>query len=640
MRKLYILTAASVLSVAACGGGDSEDGNLIPPPPGPSDELALCSGSITGLTSQTTKTDIQFWLESRYRAGQPVSIIATLPDNQHTRYQWRQLTGPGVELVNGQSPVLGMELPQSGDYQFELTVERAGLTQTAAVSITAAAQDPNGLNIRLDHQVAEGDGISLRLDDTGNSAAADWCQVSGPTVKVDLSETERPIMSAPYVSQDSLVHIRATRGSQQDDVYLLITNEPTAASDALFDPPLARVHPFSSQSPYANALSKCIYNTQVTLAQCTVNELPLIGQQTSTPDIDTIMDRVLVSHDWMGDNFKAFLQTKDPRGDFVHLLKSVTAVVISYDIRPSFYWVATGAIYLDPNDLWLTPAQRDTINEAPDYRTGFGNDLQFLMPWRYVKNNDYASQYFSPAVRVDRTLDDIEPDLASLLYHELAHANDFFPTSIHADISERTLYDAFVRRNQQKQLISDQLTRDYPLRSEEMRALAQVRFMGETASNTQKAYLPADVTGFFSADIASDFYAYSTPQEDAAMLFEEAMMSHRLGIQRDVAVTNAPDDATAATVIVDWGQRGRIGESSLEDRAALVLEQMIPGIDGPTLVRNLPPPLPMRPGVSWGANLQLDPMPNLAPVSGFSQGRSKVQPPLRFSGDRHRQTRQ
>ena len=116
----------------------------------------------------------------------------------------------------------------------------------------------------------------------------------------------------------------------------------------------------------------------------------MIGQQSPHPDIDAIMNSVFVSHDWMGDNFKSFLQAKDPQGDFVDLLKSVTAVVISYDIRPSFYWVATGAIYPDPTDLWLTPSQRDTLNEAADYRTGYGNDLNFR---QYVKNNNYASAH-------------------------------------------------------------------------------------------------------------------------------------------------------------------------------------------------------------------------------------------------------
>ncbi|MGS0729032.1 hypothetical protein ACVBKF_22725, partial [Shewanella sp. 0m-11] len=242
---------------------------------------------------------------------------------------------------------------------------------------------------------------------------------------------------------------------------------------------------------------------------CNISRLPLIGQKSGI-DKQAILDRVLVSHQWMGENFEHFLENLDPNSDFATLLQSVTAVVISYDVRPSFYWVVTGAIYLDPNDLWLLAQERDTINEAPDYRSAFGNDLNFLMPWRYVKNNSYTSYITPRNVRVDRTAEQMMPDLASLLYHELAHANDFFPNSVHASLSGPTLLDDYFRRSDAKQLVSDQLTALYPLNSQEMTNLAEVSFKGETANDPQKAYIAADITSFFSPDRASDYYAYST----------------------------------------------------------------------------------------------------------------------------------
>ena len=50
------------------------------------------------------------------------------------------------------------------------------------------------------------------------------------------------------------------------------------------------------------------------------------------------------------------------------IMRGVTAIVISYDIRPSFYWQGTGAIYIDPERLWLTTAEQSTIDQTPDYR--------------------------------------------------------------------------------------------------------------------------------------------------------------------------------------------------------------------------------------------------------------------------------
>ena len=170
------------------------------------------------------------------------------------------------------------------------------------------------------------------------------------------------------------------------------------------------------------------------------------------------MNRVIVSHQWMGDQFKKFLENYDTNDDFKNLLRATTAVVISYDVRPSFYSPTLGAIYLDPDDLWETPAQRDTINQAPDYRAGFGAELQFEMPWRYVKDNAYAYYSYPLRYRLSRSLDDSEYSFASLLYHELAHANDFFPSTRWLTYSNSTtVYDAVVEVYNANQIVSDYL---------------------------------------------------------------------------------------------------------------------------------------------------------------------------------------
>ena len=113
------------------------------------------------------------------------------------------------------------------------------------------------------------------------------------------------------------------------------------------------------------------------------------------------------------------------------LLRATNAIVISYDIRPSFYWVATGAIYLDANNFWRTPQERDTLNTRPDYRSGFGSELDFTTSWRYVKNGAYYFPNISTANvadRLPRDVSDVEAALSYLLYHELAHAMTFSTT--------------------------------------------------------------------------------------------------------------------------------------------------------------------------------------------------------------------
>ncbi|MCU8057252.1 hypothetical protein L5L78_14265 [Shewanella sp. SM34] len=644
--KFFGFMACSGLLAACGGGGDSKPDDSVVTPP--STSLARCTDSISPLIT-TTSSSIRFQTEPNYVAGQSSTIIANIlnRDSQDLTFRWQQIDGPNIALVSQNSPVLAFDTPTSGGYRFSLHVTGSNLDATGEIGINVDPASTGVLNVRQDHQVVEGNNVSLRLGQQSELSAANisWCVASGPDLMVDVSDPFRPLFTAPTVTQDTITRLKVNanvNGNQlSDDVFVLTTSAP-AISSPYFDTPVARTHAYRPDSPYANVLANCVYSNQLN-DSCTINTLPLIGQTSSDLNHETILNRVLVSHDWMGDSFAAFLAQMDPNSDFARLLQSVTAVVISYDVRPSFYWVVTGAIYLDPNDLWLTPTQRDTINEAPDYRSNFGNDLNFVMPWRYVKDNQYASLGVPITVRANRTLAQINPDLASLLYHELAHANDFFPRSVHATLTGPRLLDDYSRRNTNKSLISDQVSKTYPLTSTEMMGLANVSFLGAAASNVQKTYQASDVSTFFSTDIASDFYAYSSTREDTAMLFEEAMMSYRYQILRDVAVTNKPAILTADSLIIDWGQRGRIAQDSLENRAALVIDEMLPELNGISLVESLPEPINMVQGQSWRqtlaispANTQLKGQSNATAINA----ESRFEAELRLSGDRHQHPQQ
>jgi hypothetical protein len=108
-------------------------------------------------------------------------------------------------------------------------------------------------------------------------------------------------------------------------------------------------------------------------------------------------------------------------------------------VRPSFYWSATGAIYLDADNLWLTPAERDVVSEVPDFRSGFDRELNYTGLWRYVVANQPALLFFNPASRLTRDLGYLDYELGSLMYHELAHANDFFPPAMRATAATNDL---------------------------------------------------------------------------------------------------------------------------------------------------------------------------------------------------------
>lgn len=336
---------------------------------------------------------------------------------------------------------------------------------------------------------------------------------------------------------------------------------------------------------------------------CTLNELPLIGQETTVPTVDDVMARVVTSHPWMADNFRQVLNRLPL--NMRRLMRSITGVVIKHDIRPSFYWSQKGAIYIDPHLLWLTQVQKADIDVRPDFRNDFGKDLQYITPWRYVKNNDYAVYYYPLDSEVQRTLDDITPALAVLLFHELAHAADVFPVSSHANLNKnQRIVDLANART--SQYLSRRANHNYPLNSQPMHGLAEVLFQGRTATQQERSFTPQQVGDHFAGDVAIDDYNYASEFEDLAMLMEELLMDFHFGIERDFAMTDKSDD-----LIVAYGTRHRIAEPVIKQKAASVLADILPEEDFSAYLAGLQGQQRLRNGVSWRDNLN----PNAGPTN-------------------------
>jgi hypothetical protein len=588
--------------------------------------LASCGGGGSSIDNTTPQTTSIVQIDDAINTHQGVDLILLDTDQDISSIVWQQTAGTNVTFLAQNSKVISFTPTTAGEYSFSVSyTTSAGASETETHSLEVLDQQ-NKVTARLSHEARAGNKVSFRasFDNTIDLSTISWTKTQGPDVALTQanSDGEKAIFfDAPDVNVDTLITFEVSAQSNgttySDKVTVLVEPaDPIDSSQVYFEDRLAKVFAYNSDSPYADQLADCVYSNELSQS-CTFNTLPLIAQEESvksavTPTVEDIMDRVVVSHQWMGDRFKDFLTNQDPHNDFKNLLRATTAVVISYDVRPSFYWAVTGAIYLDPNNFWLTPQERDTINQAPDYRAAFGNDLQFVMPWRYVKNNDYASSYIGIENRVNRTAQDSLYRLASLMYHELAHANDFLPSTqwlIHNDNS--TVLEAACKWDgdnctNTKSLV---LSQSYPLSSAQMYALGTVSFKGETANATQKAYMPSDIASFFTPDKANDFYAYSSIREDYAMLFEELMMKSRYAIDRDVAITNQPtgDVVYSSDYIVEWGQRGRIGESTIKPRVLYSARNVLPEFDSTTAIDSLAAPIPMVMGKNWYESLTISP---------------------------------
>ena len=600
------LFASTMLLLQACGGGDSSTSSDSTP-----DEF----------TPDTTKTGI-IAFDNATNISQPVDLFLYYPDDTISNITWQQTAGNSVTFHAGNSKGIAFTPEVAGEYSFQVNFTRNGSNEQLVHSFTVG-NDVSQIAARLGHAVLEGNDVSLRVSLANSSITNDsikWQQISGPTITFSepTDGNTAIFFNAPAVNADSLVEFKVSASdasnSYEDTVAVLIENAATISTDSntAYDARLANVHAYNRGSPYANVLANCVYKNTIDFrTTCRLNELPLIAQDTLTPTINDIMDRVVVSHDWMGQRFQEFLKNYDNHGDFKNLLRATTAIVISYDVRPSYYWAVTGAIHLDPNNLWLTPDERDTINQAPDFRASFGDSLNFVMPWRYVKNNNYASFFYPEDSRVTRDASDGADNLAALMYHELAHANDYFPKSSWQSLqSSDRILDAANKIIESTGIQSSLLATALPLNGGEMYRLAQVRYQGETATAAEQSYSPSDVAGFFSPEHAPHFYNYSSEREDYAMLFDELMMKVRFNVDRDIAITNQPQSAEEE-YIVTWGQRGRIGEANIKPRVEYVTRRILPEYTTVSQdINNLEAPIAMQTGKTWAENLAISPTVN------------------------------
>ena len=615
-RALATLVVGSLLG--ACGGGGGSSATTSP---------------ATIPTTIPTSTDcvVRIVADSTVAAGKTAGATVQACSGVMSDISWVQESGPLVELQASRAATVAFEPASGGTVRLRADVVLAdGKTASATTDVAVtAAPSTSFVTVRADHAVRAETATSVRAWPTlagGETLAGiSWTQTAGPTVTMNTSDQRLLVFTSPKVTADTILKFRAlmtTSSGRQDSDEVTVAVEVQAAkpNGYLFDA-TERVHPYRAAATYAGVLTRCTYDIGVyyvnsaTTNFCTAATLPLLQTEAgagAVPSVAQVMGRVLVSHDFLGANFENFLLTQDTNGDFRRLLAGVTAIVIGSHVRPSYYTPATGAIYLDANNLWLNAAQRDIVTEVPDYRIAYASVFKFSNLGRLVKNNDYARASYPSSSRASRGSAELITDLGRLLYHELSHASDYFSPADRALDAGLSIYANVLPRANALGLPSDALAAQFPLQSAEMKALAQVLYQGATATDAQKAYTATEVGRLFGADRATDDYAYSAngtsnSREDLAMLFEEFMMSYRHGMQTDYAYSDAIiDGQTADQVLVRWGERGRIGEAAIKPRIKLVLSRVAPWIDA-SAVDRLPAPVMMTPGVSWNGNLAISP---------------------------------
>lgn len=334
------------------------------------------------------------------------------------------------------------------------------------------------------------------------------------------------------------------------------------------------VYPYRANGPYADVLKRCALVEEAADA-CPLATLPFLAQDDAPPSVDDVMSRVLVTHDWMGARFEALLRASSP--ELVQLFGPTTSIVIGSTVRPSNYWPGTGGVQLDPVYLWMSSAEKRTISIAEDFRSGFGNDLGFRFYAAERRDGRRLGRHFDLEDRRERTFADLVVPLSGLLYHELAHANDFLPPGNVASLDVSLApWPALLEGS--AEWLSPQLRLEYPPGSTLMERLAAVRYLGKEASEDEYTVTAALAGAEMANDGTASFYSYSTPAEDFAMLFATAMIKLDLNVDSAIAFTAQPPDRKnfdCEDLIVGWGVLNRLGDPAVAQRARWTLERVL-----------------------------------------------------------------
>ena len=568
-RIAAVAAVCAVLSLTGCGGGGGSSG--------PTPNRAPTAGFTATPDGGPPPLSVAF-----------DASAARDSDGSITSYDWDFGSG-----TTGSGQTVEHTYAESGAYDVRLTVTDDDGSQATAMQELVVNVLPTA---RIEADPVDGEApvtvtfdAALSADQDGDIVSFDW-DLAG-MAQADTATVEHTF------DEPGVYPVRLT-----------VTDDLGGVAEAVFEvnardgAGVPYTVPYVSTGPYAEALRPCVYAGDANPTQCTQERLPFLGTEFATPSVEDVMTRVLVSHRWMGDSLRELLERLPT--DVRLLTRSLTTIVIASDIRPAYYWALTGAIYLDAAFLWRTPEERAVVTMEEDFRAGFGNRMQFSIPWRYVRNN---VAWNDPAgadgtTRAHRLL----PFLSFLLYHELSHASDFMPVAAldQLDPADTALDAIWAQRDAWP---SARLATALPLRSGVMRALGEVFFSGRPSTLEEDSLLPDDIVEAFSTDGAVDFYSYSSPFEDLADLHETVLMSYHHDFEKDVAIVGTEGDGRGDAVVA-WGQRGRMTDPNVIDRMRFVIDAMYPG-DAQELHGYLnarPAPLPMRPGETWAENVPLD----------------------------------
>jgi len=292
--------------------------------------------------------------------------------------------------------------------------------------------------------------------------------------------------------------------------------------------------------------------------------------------VGDIMNRVLVTHDWMGLRFQQLLEQL-PR-EALKAFAPVTHVVLGGDgTRATEYNAYGNVLTVAPRSLWLTADEKLAVfvDTGGSGSTGEEDEFQFDFRFRYMKDDNYATWVESLETR---DYDQMVGRFQTSMFYSLAFANnvsyaaaiDDLPTNISTVEVFDNYYAGFSEELYAQPGVSSGSSILYQLN--------EAYYDDDVAPDAeQSAYLPDYVGSVFADDGMPVFYSYRNYSSEMSRLLQLGMLKYFSDIYIDIAFTNPEpefeilgcDDAR-----IGWGVRNRVANPAVATKTQFLMEQV------------------------------------------------------------------
>jgi hypothetical protein len=331
--------------------------------------------------------------------------------------------------------------------------------------------------------------------------------------------------------------------------------------------------PVIPESPYFNRIYKCAFQKEGN--GCTPEIVPLIGMMRAELDVDFILKNTIVSHAFLAKNFRDYLGSVKNKYLFT-LFSSVSGIVITDEIDVSFYYSPTGMIYISAKYLWKSQEEFSELKFIKDKRFSFNEKKKITTELDYVKDNKIA--YIQASIK-NRTLDMLSPNLTRLLFHELSHANDYYPADQYDSLDKSKSYFELKKdRFESKKLVSQRIS--YP-ETQQVYEYAIFYIESELISQESHNFSKQDFLLNFVSNIGIDLYSYVTNREHLAMMMESYFMLFTENFE--TCSYGYFKESSEKKDELFWFQKNRILQTNILKEARGVIDLMFPSAIGSEL---------------------------------------------------------